>query len=86
MDPLEMAVLQEVQQGARVLHRGPGYVVITTGKPVNHILHALLSLLTCGLWLVVWLAVLVFGQKERRFILRVDPETGQIRKDHAFNY
>lgn len=29
------------------------------GKPVNHVLHAILSVVTVGLWLPVWLIVAI---------------------------
>ena len=32
----------------------------------NHLLHALLSLLLCGLWLIVWLLVVLETQEVRR--------------------
>ena len=34
-------------------------VAVTTGP--NHLLHFVLTLLTCGLWLPVWICVAIFG-------------------------
>jgi hypothetical protein len=35
---------------------GASSAVSSNGKkPINHVLHAVLTLLTCGLWLPVWL-------------------------------
>ena len=31
--------------------------VLATKKSTNHILHLLLSILTCGIWILVWIAV-----------------------------
>ncbi len=41
------------------------------GRPVNHILHLLLSVFTVGLWLVVWLILTVTGGEER-VLVQVD--------------
>jgi hypothetical protein len=39
----------------------PPHIVVhqDRGKPVNHVLHAVLSVLTFGLWLPVWLIVAI---------------------------
>ena len=41
------------------------------GKPVNHILHLILSLVTVGFWLIIWVALVIFGG-EKREIVEVD--------------
>jgi hypothetical protein len=38
------------------------------GAPVNHILHLLLSVFTCGLWLPVWLLIMMFGGTKQQHI------------------
>jgi len=35
---------------------------------VNHVLHGVLSLLTCGLWLLIWLIVAAAGGPKREQI------------------
>lgn len=42
----------------------------------HHILHLILSILTAGLWLIVW-GILAFTSKEHRRVLMVD-ENGQV--------
>jgi hypothetical protein len=46
-----------------------GYrAIVLTGEPVNHALHVLLSIFTCGLWLPVWLLLIALGGVKRRQI------------------
>jgi hypothetical protein len=35
--------------------------VVVTGKPVNHVLHLLLSLFLCAMWVPVWLIMAAVG-------------------------
>lgn len=58
--------------GLRVESQGPFNAVVVTGTPVNHILHLLLTLLTAGLWLPVWIIVAIAGG-EVRYMYAVDP-------------
>lgn len=39
----------------------PQHVIVhnVPGKPVNHVLHAILTVLTVGMWLPVWLIVAI---------------------------
>ena len=71
---LDQAIIARAAQGGRVEHRTPDTVVMVMGKPVNHVLHLLLSLFcTCGLWVPVWLLLAAFGGEQRR-ILTVGPD------------
>jgi hypothetical protein len=49
----------------------PYSAVVVHGQKVNHVLHLLISVLLCGLWLPVWLVVAVTGV-ERRTVIAVD--------------
>ena len=80
---LDRAVVKAVSQGGRVEYRYPFQAVIVYGKPVNHVLHAILSVFTCALWLIVWFFIAQNGG-ERREVLDVDP-SGQIIATRAFN-
>jgi hypothetical protein len=44
---------------------------VVQGKPVNHVLHLLVTVLLCGLWLPVWIVVALDGG-EKRQVLSVD--------------
>jgi hypothetical protein len=47
-------------------------VLIRPAGKVNHILHLILTLLTAGLWLFVWVILVLARKKERRQIISVD--------------
>jgi hypothetical protein len=49
----------------------PYSAVVVHGQRVNHVLHLLISIFLCGLWLPVWLVVAVTGG-ERRTVMAVD--------------
>ena len=78
---LQQAVAAEIASGARLESQMGTMAVVVRGKPVNHILHLILSLLTAGIWLIVWL-VLVLTNKRERVILTVD-EAGTVSRSVA---
>jgi hypothetical protein len=45
--------------------------VLVQGRPVNHVLHAILTIFTCLLWGIVWLVLSLTGG-EKRYQLIVD--------------
>ncbi len=55
----------------RVISQSDYQVVLASGGNVNHTLHLILTIVTCGLWGLVWLVIAV-TQSEKRFILSVD--------------
>jgi hypothetical protein len=69
---LALAVENQVSHNrAHVLYEGPHGVVLGYRTHVSHLLHALLTLLTAGLWVFVWLGV-VAGRREQRIRLEID--------------
>jgi hypothetical protein len=66
-------VSQRIQLGYRVESTLPGQVVMVRGRRPNHILHLLLSVVTLGWWLIVWLIVAA-SAKESRTVLTVNPD------------
>ena len=44
------------------------HVVIVRGHRPNHVLHLLLSIVTLGLWIPVWILLSIFGGEKRRAI------------------
>lgn len=50
--------------------------VIVIGKPVNHLLHFLVMVMTVGIWGLVWLLLVLTGG-ERRELVRVD-DSGRV--------
>ena len=45
--------------------------IVVKGSRPNHILHLILSIVTFGIWLIVWLIVALV-LKEKRYLLTVD--------------
>lgn len=60
-----------VGAGRRVESQSDYQAVLVRGHRPNHVLHLILSVVTFGLWVPVWLGVTVFGG-EKRELLSVD--------------
>lgn len=69
---LDQALGGDVAAGGRVQSHTPYAAVVIYGQKVNHLLHAVISIFTCGLWAFVW-ALLALTGGERRYSLTVDP-------------
>ncbi len=73
---LSTAIAQWTQKGWRV-EATVGYsATLICGHRPNHVLHALLSAFTLGMWLPVW-AIVAAVTRERHVTLAVD-EFGQV--------
>jgi len=68
---LSAHVRMAVAHGGRVQSQDGVSAVIVYGKPVNHVLHAILTIFLLGLWLLVWIPMAMTGG-ERRELLTVD--------------
>ena len=79
-DILEEYVVDALEKGWRVESQGNFHAVIIEGSKVNNVLHAILSLITGGGWLLVWLVVSITGG-EKRMLVEVDEKgTGRLSK------
>lgn len=58
-------------QGWRIENRSDFQATVAHGKPIHHVLHLILTILTAGLWLIVWICLAIFGGVKRR-LLSVD--------------
>lgn len=58
-------------RGLRVESQDRYQAILIEGQPVNHVLHAILTLGTCGIWGIVW-AVLAATGGEKRHLISVD--------------
>lgn len=68
---LARAVSNEVRRGYRVESQTDFQAVLVKGNRPNHLLHLLLSVFTLGVWLLVWLLVVLLGG-EKRQVVEVD--------------
>jgi hypothetical protein len=60
-----------VRSGWRVEAQADSYAVVVFGNRPNHILHLILTLVTFGLWVIVWILVAVTSGEKRR-TLQID--------------
>jgi hypothetical protein len=74
---LDEAVAKNVRAGWRVESRGQYQAVVVKGSKPNHILHLILSIVTLGLWIPVWILITIFSSVKRD-TLTVDA-TGVVR-------
>ena len=79
VDALRDYLAQAAGRGWRVESRGNLIAFLVSGGRVNHRRHALVALLTGGLWLPVWAGLAVFGGK-KRMLATVD-RFGEVRTD-----
>ena len=73
---LNGAIARQQRAGWRLTARSRFQAVFVKGRRANHKMHLVLTLVTLGLWAVVWLAVSIFGG-EKRQVVTVD-DNGQI--------
>jgi hypothetical protein len=62
---LAQTVQNQVAQGARVESQSDFNAVLVKGHRVNHVLHLILTFFTLGLWVFVWLGLVIFGGEKR---------------------
>ena len=44
------------------------------GRPVNHVLHGIITFITCLLWGIVWIILAASSRKEQRMRIQVGPD------------
>lgn len=77
---LAQAVQREVAGGWRVESQTDINAILVKGQATNHVLHLIISLLTCGFWLLVW-PIIWWINKEKRLILNVDDYGNVLRQE-----
>jgi len=58
-----------VARGLRIESQSDYQVVLVEGKPVNHTLHAIITIFSCGLWGIVWIVMAITGGEKREMIV-----------------
>jgi hypothetical protein len=76
---LDRAVADELASGAKLVSQGATDALLINGKITLTALHLVLSVLTAGLWLIVW-AFLVANNKPKRIVLSVNGQ-GQVERN-----
>ena len=64
-DDLDAEIEHRLASGWRVESDYGNTVTLVKGQRVNHILHLLLSIVTAGAWLLIWLVLAAFGGERR---------------------
>lgn len=65
------AVQRSIIAGGRVQTQSETNAVLVFGRPVNHLLHAVIGFFTWGLWWIVWF-LFVLTRGERLRMIEVD--------------
>lgn len=65
---LERQVTEQARQGWRVVSIANNQAQLVQGGRVSHVLHLLLTIITVGLWAIVWLIVWAANRERHRFI------------------
>jgi len=73
---LDRELVAIATRGYRVETRSEFQATVVRGSRPSHVLHLILSLVTLGIWLIVW-ALVALGPGEERFVLVVD-ERGHV--------
>lgn len=68
------AILAQQLQGAaarglRIESQSDFQAVLVKGKPINHTLHAILTIFTCLLWGIVWAVIAATGGEKREMLV-----------------
>lgn len=65
---LAQMIANVAAQGYRVESQQDYQAVIVKGKPINHALHIIVSILTVGIWLIGYLVILAMGGEKREML------------------
>ncbi|MDL5160600.1 hypothetical protein [Actinomycetospora termitidis] len=74
---LALAVQQEIVAGGRVESQTEFSAVVRFEASVNHVLHLLLTLITFGFWIIVWIALSISAASRRKTVMLTVDEYGQ---------
>ena len=76
---LNEAAVMGRQRGGKIVvdARSSTEAIFTFIQPPNHVLHGLLTVVTAGLWLIVWLVIAANGGKKETWKITVDPSNGE---------
>ena len=77
---LNAEVQRQVTAGNKIESQSDFQVVLVSGKPVNHVLHLLLTIFTLGLWLIPWIILGLTGGEHRKMVTVNDQGVVDVRK------
>lgn len=56
-------------RGFRVESQSEFQAVVVEGQPVNHVLHAIITIFSCGIWAIVWIILAITGGEKREMVV-----------------
>jgi Protein of unknown function (DUF2510) len=56
-------------RGMRVESQSDFQAVMVEGQPVNHVLHAIITIFSCGLWGIAWIILAITGGEKRAMVV-----------------
>jgi hypothetical protein len=72
-DERKVILAQQLQtaaaRGLRIESQSDFQAVLVEGKPINHTLHAILTIFTCLLWGIVWGIIAATGGEKRQMVV-----------------
>ena len=75
-------VADHVADGWRVEQETSTHTLLAKGDPTKHWAHIILTLVTAGIWGIVYGLVLAFGGLKQRRVLKNPDGTGRVEKVH----
>jgi hypothetical protein len=78
---ISLAVRQEVAAGGRVESQTDYAAIVRYDKRVNHVLHLILTLVTAGLWAIVWIIMAIVAASGRKTVSLTVDEYGQVLRE-----
>ncbi len=67
-DALARTVMTFTAQGWRVQSQTATQAQLVKGHRTNHILHLILTIITLGVWAIVWLAMVILGGEKHKLV------------------
>lgn len=72
-DERRALLAQQLQSGAarglRIESQSEFQAVLVEGQPVNHVLHAIITIFSCGLWGIAWIILAITGGEKREMVV-----------------
>jgi hypothetical protein len=77
---LAQQIQQATVQQRRVESQSEFQATLAYGQPVNHTLHLIATIFTCGIWGIVWLVLAVTGGVKRELLVVDDYGNVQLQQ------
>jgi hypothetical protein len=65
---LQGVLRSDTQNGWQVISQTDTTAQLKKGKHTSHLLHLILTIVTLGLWLLVWIPLAIFGGEKQRYV------------------